>query len=495
MKYKVKITNLSFDLEFIPEDQPPVIVEPPIIIDPPIPDPDNLDFDGLIENTSGIVRLPSWTDNKLIVVDSKGLLDYLADGMIGNNVIIQVGKTWNECPDQILLGKDQSFFFKGVTLVAPLDYPSRTGLNSKSIFGWKKDQVIKGFFGYFNNQQMPPERITFGLSFMVYSSDLENERIYLIAKNIFHNGITFTQTKNPYKGNLWNIWNNVTLYNAIAPYRTKTSIYTPTDFGMDVLLYFNSILIQSNNSFDQVLTWHGYHQDNIRCIFNIGRFVFDMNQNNIQDPKTMLLESIKDGQKFSYEIGVDGWIYSGDELHAGDLTSIGKIVSKQFDYRKNTNGSFIPNTKWAYQIEGNLTPSIGVHFATMLRSSFDKSSFQKGEIEGTYRAGIVFKNGALFGEFGVREDTRFWDNKIIESNGFGWTYYNNEMSGNFNNVKTTSVDENGKDNSGYCRNSGGGITQGLTIIHSDIKQNPPVATSNNPIPFEAQEWIEYVESL
>jgi hypothetical protein len=466
---------------------PPYPVDPDKPTEPIKPEkPDLIDLDSFLESDDEVIYLSKLISNKEVNFRSKGFVKTGSKRkyIIGENVVLSP-ENWEVAPTQIIDCQDENdIAFIGITFALPPNHPKVTGFPDCEIFGWERNKVKKGFFGYLNNQQLPEDRVTYGLSRFCYSSD-GDDRIYLVAKNIYHNGFNFTQTKNPYKGNLWNIWENVKIHNPRLDYRPMTSIYTPTDFGLDCNIENGIATVTSDNKLSQVLTWHGYHFENIRCIFNVGRFIFDMNDESVIDEFHFDLQLVENGESFLYEIDeiYEDIFYSEKELHPGDETNLGKIHWKMTDYRT------VSNSKWAYGFDDNGSEKNG--FGFMIKSSFNTDSFVNGEIEG-FRAGIVYKNAS---HLVVGIDTGFWNNDIILSNGYGWTWYNNEMSGYLKNVVTSSKDKKGKENSQYCRNSSGQETQGLTMIDCNIPFNPPVPTSENEMPLDVKEKIEFWESL
>jgi len=153
-----------------------------------------------------------------------------------------------------------------------------------------------------------------------------------------------------------------------------------------------------------------------------------------------------------------------DEYHPTDnISGFGKVIRKQIDETRARN--------WEYTYEANDLPT--------------KITLPEGEFD----AFIVYKGNAMFSSPAVDQFTKFgsdyWESGIVtQSQGYGWSWYNEEFSGyikNFNGL-------------GYFRNSGGsGITNGLTIIDSTFEQNAPISTANNTPPKEVTDFINKIE--
>ena len=172
------------------------------------------------------------------------------------------------------------------------------------------------------------------------------------------------------------------------------------------------------------------------------RYVFDISDYKLIDNKTL---------KIDYP----------DEFHAGDIVEgSGMVLTKQIDETRKTN--------WIYTYQASTSPT--------------KRTLPEGEFD----AYIVYKGNALF-EYPININTKFGDWWVTLSQGYGWTWYNEEFSGYIENFNGT----------GYFRNSGGsGVTKGLTIKNSTFEANPPRPTANlSAPPQDVQDYIKYLESL
>lgn len=445
MKYKVKITNLSFDLEFQPiwEMEPPKPEpkpeKPPIVAPmPPIDVTEVFDLDEYLKGKQGVVYLP----NEVKVIRSKGMIKpEKVTALIGKNIVVTF-ENWEVTPNQLFdLSGCKEFGISGITFVCPPNRPIKTAFPDKEVFGWNRDTVESGKFAYINGQEIKDkDRVTFGLCRFGYSSK-SDKPIHLIGKNISHNGFNFTQIKNPYKGNLWLTLQNVNIHNPIieAP---QSHFCTPTRIKCRIKVKDGIAKIISDNTFDQILTWVGFNNGNQRSILHFDRFVYDISESKLLDMKTLNLDY-------------------PDELQAGDnIEGMGEVIQKQIDFSRKTN--------WTYTYQMNDKPT------------------SKNIPEGEFDAFIVYKGNAGFSSPFLTKDSKFGDWYITISQGYGWTVYNEEHSGYYENCHFT----------GFNRLSGGsGITNGLTIRNCTFGPNAPIATANNDMPKEAKQYITYLESL
>ena len=468
------------------DDKPPVVippVDPPVVVDPPaieppivVPPSDTvLDLDKFLSGKSGVVWLPDNTK----VVRSKGMIKPGKITVLIGNRLTPTFENWDVTPTQLFdLSECTEFAVVGITFVAPPDRPICTGFPDKELFGWERGIDQDGKFAWINGPEIKDkERVTFGLCRFGYSSN-SDERIYLIGKNVHHNGFNFTQVKNPYAGNLHLILQNVTVHNPIIEF-PQSHYYAPTRFAIKVLVQGGVAKITSDNSFRQIWTWVGYNNGNQRSILLFDRYAFDINDHNVVDDKSLVLGALVTSRETGNEDS--NHFYTDSDLNPGDnYLGYGKILTKQIDgvmvEKTRDDGSkwWDRRSNWVYGYEKNDLPtSIGTK-----------------NISGEFDAWIVYKGNALFQE-DLDQNTRlkpgYWTLDVFTmSQGYGWPWYNEEFSGYIENFHGT----------GYFRNSGGsGVTQGLTIKNSTFESNPPVATSNSDMPQEAQDYINYLESL
>lgn len=441
------------------------------VITPPEPPQEVFNLDTFLAGKSGVVKLPSTMDNKTIVIkSSRWLKPGNVKALVGNNTIF-VHENWDVTPDdQFDLDGCEEFAVVGITFVCPPNRPLKTAFPSKSLFRWTRDKVTKGKFAYIKGQEIvDKERVTFGLANHVYSSNT-NDSIYLIAKDIWHNGFVFTQAKNPYNGNLKLMFQNVVQHNPIIE-GPQSHYYSPTRFKIRIKVENGIAKIISNNTYDQILTWVGYNNGNQRSILHFGRYVYDISESKLIDNKNLtLFHNSRRWEKLP-QVSTKA-VRSSFELHPGDVTEIGTVVTKQIeDYGRVSN--------WVYEMDRDVIQNIG-SFGT-------DPAVPVGEFD----AFIAYKGNAWF-SIPVTKDTKFgdgyWESGVITiSQGYGWGWYNEGMSGYIENFDGSK--------GGYYRNSGGGPSSGLTIINSKFQENPPVDTSDAGMPDVVYDYIKWLESL
>lgn len=439
-----------------------------------------LDLDEYLRDGVGPIDIPRgvrW-------VKSKGKIRLgRVTALVGDCQILQF-TSWEATPDQLFdLDESEEFAVVGITFVCAPNRPLKTALPYKSLFGWTRNKVKRGKFAWINGPEVSDkELVTFGLSGYCYSSD-SKDRIYLIAKNVHHNGYLFTQCKNPYQGNLWLVILYSSVHNPIlvdvgGPLSSPSSMfYTPTSFKVRIEVSKGVATLISDHTFDQIKTWVGYNEGNQRSILHFDRFVFDINEQNLIDNKRIQLGGT--GHNRPTQVIGERMICSDLDLSPGDnLQGFGRIISKQIDEamvertRKDGSKWWDRRSNWTYKFEPNA-----------LQSFFYLPS---GQFDGY----LVHKGNALFQQ-PITKNTKFgpgyWESgHIIQSQGFGWSWYNEESSGYIE----------GFDGGGYYRNStGSGSTEGTTIRGSRFEKNPPKATADRDLPEEVQTHIQYLESL
>lgn len=443
MKYKANITNLSFEIELeeIHDspiiEKPPISEKPPVIVEPPVSDV--LDLDEVLDGEAGSVYyLPKEWKGKWIPVTSKGMIKPKIKGIVGDGVFLQF-QDWNETPTQLIdLSECEEFFIRGVQFVCPPNRPIVTGFPDKELFGWKRDSIKRGKFAWIDAPEVTDkDLVTFGLCRFAYSAD-SDERIFLVGKNLFHNGFNFMQLKNPYRGNVYAALVNIDIHNPIIR-QPQSHYYSPTDISCRVHVKDGMATMISENTYDQILTSLGYNNGNQRSILYFGQFVYDISAPRVVDPKTLILDK--------------------SELQVGDITNLGKVVRKEIDFSRKKN--------WIYSFEPTR------------ESEFKQSP------DGIHDAYIVYKGNAGFSNGRLSSSTNFGDGEVLISQGYGWSWYCEEFSGYIE-------DFNG---SGFFWNTNGSdITDGLTIRSSNFEKGKPDSNSDKDMDVECAAWIAEVES-
>jgi len=253
----------------------------------------------------------------------------------------------------------------------------------------------------------------------------------------------------------------------------------------------NSITLLQDG-FDLIETHHGYEDINVRCVVNVGRFVFNIFDNSVSaDKKTLSITPAKNGQTFpwlkSTNYGpANRTFVSSVELQAGDITSLGKILEKQI---QNSSTPGYPSAdqwaRWSYVVDVDL-PSV-VSDATVLNSTFN--------ISGETDVMFAFKYSGMFSSPFLTENSKFNDWYISYPNmGIGYTNY--DMWG-VNEFWLHVIA------SGYVRFSGDGASQSLGYNFEDVtfldgpgewRQKEPFS-DKTIIPEEVNAFISEMEAL
>lgn len=445
IKTTEQVIPVSVDVVLEGED---IIIDPPNPTDPPVDD--ILDLDVLLSK-SGVVKL-DYPKSTWLKVKSKGLQRPIAQGIKANGIYLQF-EDWDTAPEQLIDCYTGDFFFDGITFVCPPNRPIKTAFPSKAIFGWKSGNVLSGKFAQINAPEVTDkELVTYGLTRFAYSSTSQ-QNIYLIAKNVSHNGGVWTEAKNN-TGNLKLMLENVKLYNPItydtagkdtAPSSMK---YYPTNIKVRVSISNDGVAkIISDNTFDQILTHWGYWENNVASILHLNRFVYPIKKELLVDNKTLKLDS----------------------LHPLDvINGKGTILTKQINVKVPEGFDYTYDSSTANQPTETKRPV------------------------GEFDAYIVYKGTALF-SFPVDKDTKFGDDYwesggLIISSGYGWSWYNKDTEGFIKDFNGT----------GYFRNSvdSGRPTDRLTLINANFEKNaPPASGTETSMPKEVQDYLDYIENL
>lgn len=410
---------------------------------PELPSNDIFDLDEFLKGKEGILRLPESFDNKWVTIKSKGLIKpEKVKVLLGNNTYFTY-KDWESTPTQQfnLSGQDQ-FAVVGIAFVCPPNRPLVTGFPDKELFGWRRDSVEYGKFAWINPPKVEDkERVTFGLSRFAYSSE-SDEKIYMIGKNINHNGFNFHQVKNPYKGNLYLALLNCTVHNPIieAP---QSHYYSPTRFKVRIKVEGNIATIISNNTYDQILTHWGYDYY-LTSLLHFDRYVYQISSTNVLDNKTLRILD--------------------NDFNAGDnINGFGKVVTKQIINPKGKG--------------------FGYTYDPSTKDLPTKQNIAQGEFD----AYICYKGNAEFFT-PIDINTKFGDWWVTLSQGYGWTTYSEEHSGYFENY-------NG---GGFHWNSAGSrITDGLILKNCTFEKGEPTfnVKYEGTLDPQVEEYINYLEGL
>lgn len=421
-------------------------------------------------------------NNKIYRITEFETIEPKIKAIVGKNSTIIFGRDgFNQYTDSGEAGiifrftKDKpEFGVVGVNLLQAEKTIIGTQTHSKVLFSGAPGAINTGKLAWINSKPPNKDWLTIKLAGFVYSNTNgdNNDFLYVIGKDLLITGPDVSQFKANGGGGLYSILQNVEMYNPLIGIG-NISYFNPTSFLADG--YIQNDIYHITNDVDtySIRTIYVYQASFRRCIIQIGRFVFNISNESVLDPKRIKLDIRKVGDEDSYIKVNANTVVTNLELHPGDITNLGKIVEKQIEFYANGN--------WKYKFENEIVDSPTIK---LIQSSFNLSGNQK--------AYLVYKGNEDFWGKGLTETTEFGYDGIIRGAGYGWTMYNHkEITVHWENVKF----------SGFYRQSASnrGNSQGYTLINvtgMSGQFNPPVSvnTTGN-IPKEAQDYINWLESL
>tara|TARA_R110000772_G_scaffold145504_1_gene255448 strand:- start:9582 stop:11207 length:1626 start_codon:yes stop_codon:yes gene_type:complete len=460
MKFNVKITNLSFDMEMeeIKDNVTPPVVDPPVI-DPPVvtPMPSEYifleDFEGntsqkfhqALKQEGKILRL---LDNTTYQITQYIQQEPKIKAIVGNNTDLIFTTIYEEI--FLFQNDNPKFGSVGVNWLQSGEIKEATVQPTKALFRSVRDQVKTGMLAMIGSKVPDDKTLGINLARFVYSgSDSDTDFLYVIGKDIKTNGADFMHLKAPNGGNLYSVLENVEVHNPIVKF-PATHLYNPTTIKSSGIYDGKYYKITSDNTASQVLTWHGYQNGTIRTIINIGRYVWNVGNGVVgNDDKTIFLNNPETGLEYKYSKISETSFYSSAEFQAGDVTSFGTIKSKQIDH-----GQY----NWVYEVDTNFVDG------TLY---FYESSIHLPE---NVEAELTYKGNSLISPHPITVNSNFGDQDINQSAGYGWTAYNQkEITVFWKNVKLE----------GFYRQSTGqvGSSKGYNLQHYLIDDETVIVDS------------------
>ena len=435
MKYHISISNLSADIEITridgekpdkpttPEKPiPPIIDKPPVQppINPPVqPDPKYKQLTDYSADPNEAYRQFMQDPGAILeITEDTHITEFEPHHPRARGIIIRpgasltMGRDWNTpFPNSIVhIDQDGEVNFGIIgNLLLPPNRPRKMMTGAKAVFTTDHTKHITGTLSYLNSQSPSESHQAWTLAGLVYATtDGSNaDYLYIIGKNLTIVGPELQQLKGNAGPGLYSILDNITHINPI--YKAPRSHH----FAADTYLITGAIQdgqfqIVSDNTFSQVANFYGdYHNGNIRTLLQIDRFIFDIAGSRITDDQIFDLQLPEVGQQLDCIVR-DGKVYSDAELQPGDITSIGKVFSKNISHEHAT---------WVfefhYSMEGIPADTTKL---TLIERSFD--------LQEAHPAYLVYKGNWTISNGGVTKATPLGDAEVLMSPGWGWSQYN-----------------------------------------------------------------------
>lgn len=402
--------------------------------------------------------------------------------IVGKNSTIIFGKdNFNQFIDTDESGsifrftKDNpEFGVVGVNLLQAEKTPLRTATHSKVLFESAPGAIKTGKLAWINSRPPNNDWLTVKLAGFMYSGTNgdNNDFFFVIGKDLVMTGPDVSQFKANAGGGLYSILQNVDIINPFVG-SGLTSYFNPTSFLADGYLENDVYTITNDVDTYSVRTVYNYQAPFRRCIFHIGRFVFNISNESVLDSKRIKLNIPKNGDEDTYIKVNENTIATNIEMQPGDVTNLGKVVEKQIELYYGPD--------WTYIFDKPITNEPKV---VLIESTFNLSGKQQSY--------LVYKSNEIFYGQRLTENTKFGDHDIIIGGGYGWTMYNHkEITIHWENVKF----------SGFYRQSASnrGNSQGYTLINTtglSGQFSPPVSVkTQGEIPIEAKNFINWLENL
>lgn len=371
-------------------------------------------------------------DNKIYKITEHTTVEPKLKAIVGNmdktkRPTLEIGSWDKPFTSRLFLFESDicEFAIVGVNMVQPKGQTFKTAIQMKTIFNTKPNTVKKGNFALIGSEPSDMNQLSWALAGFIYSPNSETDFINVIAKDVIHNGPVFQQLKTNTNNRLRSIWDNVKIHNqrdsyfvGEQEYFLPTHYYNPTKFINKSLITENKI-ISLDKPFDLVKTHHGYEDINVRTIFQVDRFVFNVYDNSIsENGMEFTFNPVKPNQTYNYDTNTNygpkgRTIVSNAELQPGDIINLGTVLEKQIQ-NNATNGKWY---RWSYVLDKNVEEKSGTF--TVLNSTFN--------ISGEHNTLIAYKYNAMFSSPFLTTNTKFNDWYVGHTGGIGWTTYDHRQ--------------------------------------------------------------------
>lgn len=293
----------------------------------------------------------------------------------------------------------------GVNLLQRSDAKIKPATNTKILYRTNHLTVKTGRLAMIGSQAPDDQRLTVQLAWAFSGTNGGNEGyLHIIGKDLRCNGPDFMNLKANGGGGLYSTLINVQLHNPDS--------FNPNEILVDGIINGDRFIITSDHQVSDILTHYGYQNGNVRSILHIGRFVFNINDRAIISQKEIKLFADTDS---SYQAINRTTFGCRLDLQPGDMTNIGKIISKQLD----------PTYGWQYKTDAEVIANIGT--IKLIQSSFN--------LKGPVKAFLIYKGNALIQSYGnglfLCENNKFGDWQILIGAKYGHTSYNHSYVGGY----------------------------------------------------------------
>lgn len=395
-------------------DQPvPSIPVPPVTNHPvetpkPIPtNPDVIrledfnDWNRAVNQHGKILRLEP---NKEYSIEGYNGLEPNATAIVGSNSRLVFGQG----PQNIFTintdGKD--FGTVGVHLLQRVDAKIKPATATKILYRTNHLSVKTGRLAMIGSQAPDDQRLTVQLAWAFSGTNGGKDGLlHIIGKDLRCNGPDFMNLKANGGGGLYSTLINVKVHNPDS--------FNPNEILVEGIVNGDRFLITSDHQVSDILTHYGYQDKNIRTLLHVGRFIFNINTRAIISEKEIRLFSETDPAYTAINRSAFG---SKLDLQPGDVTNLGKIISKQLS----------PAHGWEYLCDGEVIGSTGQ--IKIIHSTFNLS--------GPAKAFLIYKGNAVIEIFRapnifLNEESKFGDWQILIGAKYGHTSYNHSYIGGY----------------------------------------------------------------
>jgi hypothetical protein len=358
------------------------------------------DWNRAVNQHGKILRLEP---NKEYAIEGYNGLEPNLTAILGSNSRLVFGQG----PQNIFTinSDEKEFGTVGVHLLQRADAKIKPATATKILYRTNHLTVKTGKLAMIGSQAPDDQRLTVQLAWAFSGTDGGKDGLlHIIGKDLRCNGPDFMNLKANAGGGLYS-----TLINVIAH---NPDSFNPNEILVQGIVNGDRFLITSNHEVSDILTHYGYQNGNIRSMLHIGRFIFNINDRAVISEKEIRLFSETDSTYHAINRTTFGCKL---DLQPGDLTNLGKIISKQISVEHG----------FEFVTDGEVPASIGT--VQLIKSSFNLS--------GPLPAFLIYKGNMNIQEFRknifLNEESKFGEWQILIGAKYGHTSYNHSQIGGF----------------------------------------------------------------